>query len=86
MVFFLPGFSISAALRKSTAHELNQSPIQTYTLLACIHTGAKLFLKEYFDESMISFLKRSGAMCVYSTLSHDKFEYTHMAPLCSVHV
>ena len=29
---------------------------------------------------------RSGAMCKYSTLSHDKLEYTHMAPLLRVHV
>ena len=24
---------------------------------------------------------RSGVMCTYSTLSHDKLDYTHMAPL-----
>ena len=28
----------------------------------------------------------SGAMCVYSNLSHDKLKYVHMAPLHRVHV
>ena len=28
----------------------------------------------------------SGAMCMYSSLSHDKVEYTHIAPLRRVHV
>ena len=28
----------------------------------------------------------SGAMCVYSTLSHEKVEYTHNEPLLRVHV
>ena len=28
----------------------------------------------------------SGSMCMYSTLSHDKLEHMHMAPLLRVHV
>ena len=29
---------------------------------------------------------QSGSMWVYQTLSHDKLEYKHMAPLCRIHV
>ena len=39
-------------------------------------------LKIYFKQMD----PRSGAMCMYSTLSHDKLEYTHMVLLLRVHV
>ena len=33
-----------------------------------------------------TWILRSGDMCVYSSLSRDKVEYTHIEPLCEVHI
>ena len=49
---------------------------------------------QFQSEKVLSCLKTlfptwilwSAAMCVYSSLSSDKVEYTHIEPLCQVHV
>ena len=38
------------------------------------------------ENSFQTWILRTGAMCVYSSLSHGKVEYTHIEPLCKVHI